>query len=153
MRRTSNKRRRGAALMEAGLVMPVVLLFLFGIFEYGRYLMTLHSYNNAAREGVRYALANTQPITISGNTSANTDQAVKDALTKYLAGQQLTAQDIQVYKSDANGNNIGAWTGAKFGERICVKVTGQYEFAGPMMLLLPSSIPFTSKVVMRSEAN
>ena len=33
--------RRGTAAVEAALVLPITLLFMFGIIEYGRYVMTL----------------------------------------------------------------------------------------------------------------
>lgn len=147
------RKRRGAALIEAGLVLPIILLFLFGIFEYGRYLMTLENYNNAAREGVRYALANTQPVTISGTTSANSDSAVQNKVQGYLTSAQLSSQNVQVYKSDIYGNNTGTWQSAKFGELICVRITGSYQPVGPAMLFLPSSIPVTINSIMRSEAN
>jgi Flp pilus assembly protein TadG len=51
-------RRRGVTIVESTLVLSVFLLFLFGMFEYCRFLLVLHVTNNAAREGARYAVAN-----------------------------------------------------------------------------------------------
>ena len=44
-------RRTGRSAVEAMLVLPVVITFLFGILEYGRYVMTMQVLTNAAREG------------------------------------------------------------------------------------------------------
>ena len=49
------RRRAGQTLVEAALVLPVVLLFLLGIMEYGRFLMFEHVFNNAVRAGAVYA--------------------------------------------------------------------------------------------------
>ena len=51
--RKSVKNQRGQTLVELALVLPVIILILFGILEFGR---IFHSYiviTNAAREGAR----------------------------------------------------------------------------------------------------
>jgi hypothetical protein len=45
-------------IVESALVLSVFALLMFGIFEYGRFLMILHITNNAARDGARYAAVN-----------------------------------------------------------------------------------------------
>jgi len=153
-RRTpSRSRRRGAAAVEAALVLPVVVLFLFGIFEYGRYLMFLQIFTNAAREGAHYALAHTDPITIAGTTSGNATSDVTNAVNKALAGQQLTSQNVQVFASDSLGNNLGTWTNGQAGQSVCVRITGNYPVILPNLLHLASSIPVVAQCVMRSEGN
>jgi hypothetical protein len=49
-------RPRGQALAEFAMVIPVFLLCLYGIIEFGRYVYTVQILNNAAREGARYAI-------------------------------------------------------------------------------------------------
>jgi Flp pilus assembly protein TadG len=152
IRRTS-KRRGGATVVEAAVLLPLVILFLLGILEYGRYVMTLQVLTNAAREGAHYALAHTEPVTIQGVTYGNSTSDVINVVNQYSGGQQLTGQTIQVYESDAFGNNLGTWINAAAGELICVRITGTYNFVVPQMLYLPSSIPVTAQAVMRSEGN
>jgi hypothetical protein len=55
--RCVNKKRgqRGSTLLEFGLVIIVMLMFLFGIIDFGRALYTYHFVSNAAREATRYA--------------------------------------------------------------------------------------------------
>src|SRR5688500_13708838 len=47
--------RRGVTLVEVALLLTIFLLFLFGVFEYARYLLVLHTTTNAARDGARHA--------------------------------------------------------------------------------------------------
>ena len=49
-------RRRAATIVEVAIVLQMFLLFLFGIFEYCRYLMLLQISTNAARDAARFAV-------------------------------------------------------------------------------------------------
>ena len=47
--------KEGQALVEFALVVPMLVVILFGIFEFGRLWMTMNILTGAAREGVRVA--------------------------------------------------------------------------------------------------
>ncbi len=79
--------RRGASTVEAAIVLPLVFLFLFGILEYGRYVMMLQIATNAAREGAHYAVTHTNPITISGVTYGNGTSDVVNTVNTAMGGQ------------------------------------------------------------------
>ncbi|MEX0978655.1 MAG: TadE family protein, partial [Pirellulales bacterium] len=143
------KRRRGSAVVEAAVVLPIVFLFFFGILEYGRYVMTLQVLTNAAREGSRYALAHTEPVTIDSTTYGNATSDVTNIVNDFSGGQKLTGQTIQVYASDSFGNNQGLWTDAGVEESICVRISGNYNFVVPQLLHLPSAIPVVAQAVTR----
>ena len=49
-------RERGQALVEFALVLPILILLLVGIFDFGRAVYAFNTVNNAAREGVRLAI-------------------------------------------------------------------------------------------------
>ncbi len=49
-------RNRGQSVIEFALVLPLLLLILFGITEFGRAWMTLNILTSAAREGCRLAV-------------------------------------------------------------------------------------------------
>ena len=55
---TANRKqkRRGAALVEMALVLPIFCMIVFGIVEFGRAFMIGQLVTNAAREGVRQAV-------------------------------------------------------------------------------------------------
>ncbi len=48
--------RRGQAMVEFALVIPIFLVVLLGIIETGRFIFNYEVLNNAAREGARYAI-------------------------------------------------------------------------------------------------
>ena len=152
-RRWTPARRRGAVAVEAALVLPVVIMFLFGILEYGRYIMTLQVMTNAAREGARFALAHTQPVTVAGTTYGNATSDVSNIVSKALAGQALSSQNVQIYASDSLGNNIGSWNTAQAGDLVCVRITGNYHSVISAFLSLPATIPVAAQSAMRSESN
>jgi hypothetical protein len=66
-------KRCGAALVEMAIVLPVFLMVVWGIIEFGRGMMVANMVTNAAREGARLAV-------IDGNT--NTD--VQNAISTFL---------------------------------------------------------------------
>jgi Flp pilus assembly protein TadG len=106
---STTRRRHAAHLVEFAVIVPIFLLFLFGILEYSRYLMTLQVMTNAAREGARFAVVTTN------DPNANPTQDVQNWVFNYMAGQnvQLSAPaggsfdplvNIMVYT--ANPNNV-----------------------------------------------
>ena len=57
------KDKKGQVLVEFALVLPILLLFLFGVIDFSRYLYTKNTMNNAARAGARAASVITPPPT------------------------------------------------------------------------------------------
>lgn len=56
MRRRPGRSERGAAAVELAIVLPLLLLFIGGIVDFGRYFYTEIQLTNAAREGARAAV-------------------------------------------------------------------------------------------------
>src|SRR5215472_1385009 len=157
MRRPQTRTHRPAAtVVETALVVSICLMFLFGILEYGRYLMTLQALTNAAREGARWAAVNTndpnanptldaQQYTLS--EMAGLDQQLQGS----SGGAWVYTNEIQVFKADPNtGNpldangNVVTWTNAPFtnagfDQAIAVKITGQFVPSLPSFLLMGST--------------
>lgn len=134
-------------------MLPFCFLFIFGVFEYGRYLMYLQIVNNAAREGARYAVTHLDPVVISNVTYGNADSDVTNTVNQYLAGLSLNSQQTQVYLSDTTGNNLGTWQNAQAGNSICVKITGNYQLMVSRLLYAATKFPITGEAVMRVENN
>ncbi len=126
-------------------MLNVCLLFVLGLFDFGRVIMLQQLVTNAAREGCRYAIV---------NTSTATTSQVQTYVTNYLCGQQITNLAINVYEADpTTGANLGAWTNAGLSNSIAVQVTGTISTLTPTFSLLPSSVPVQSTCIMASEAN
>jgi Flp pilus assembly protein TadG len=159
--RKQNSRRHGAALVEAALVLPIVLIFIMGLFEYGRYFLMVHVCNNAVSAGANYACKHTTSIVLNGATYGSAVSDVTNTVTATVGTQQLAGSTISVYLSDSTGNaiadsygnNPGSFTNAAAGQYVCVKLTGTYTFVLTSCLGLPSTSTQTFTAVRRSEGN
>jgi Flp pilus assembly protein TadG len=76
--RTRMRSERGAALLEAAITIPMLLLISVGIFEFGRAWQTWQVLTNAAREGARLAVL---PDPTAGVPEAR--------VREYMAGGEL----------------------------------------------------------------
>jgi Flp pilus assembly protein TadG len=80
--------RRGAAMVEMALVLPVFLMVVMGVIEFGRGMMVSNLVTNAAREGARMAV-------LDGSTNADVTNAVTTFLRNAI-NPALTTSDIGV---------------------------------------------------------
>ena len=149
----ANARRRGAALIEAAFILPVVIMFIMGLLEYGRYFLMIHVCNNAVSAAASYACKHTSPIVISGGTLGNATSDVTNIVNSNLGTQQLSGGSVSVYLSDSTGGNLGNWNNAGPGQYVCVKLTGSYTFVPTVLLGLPSTSTQTFTAGRRSEGN
>jgi Flp pilus assembly protein TadG len=155
-KRTSCLRRRGATAVETAAVLMVAFMFIFAIFEYGRYLMISDLVNNAAREGARQAIAttNTQStITIQNTVIYNLGgQQIMNS-----SGNPISATDVLVYQANpATGlpaSPDSLWYDAPFGASIVVQVNCIYTPMFPTFGFLPTTFPIQGTAMMSSEAN
>ena len=160
-RTSRNSRRRGVTVVEVAMVLPMVLLFIMGLFEYGRYFLMVHVCNNAVSAAAAYACKHTSPVVISGTTYGNAASDVTSIVNANTGSQQLSGAAVSVYLSDSvgnavadsAGNNPGLFTYAAPGCYVCVKLTGTYAFIPSTFLGLPSSSTKTFMAVRRSEGN
>ena len=58
-RKGREKKEDGQAMVEFALILPIFLLILCGIIDFGWLFYNQISLNNACREGARYAVVNT----------------------------------------------------------------------------------------------
>jgi Flp pilus assembly protein TadG len=134
------KSERGAALLEAAITIPMLLLVSVGIFEFGRAYQTWQILTNAAREGARMAVL---------QDSSNTD--ITSRVSQYMTDGQLGAANsatIGVNRSavlDVNGRNVSA-----------SDVTIDYPFSfivlQPVARLVAPTTSLGGAVVMHAEA-
>ncbi len=54
----------GQSLVEVALVLPILLIILLGIFDFGRAVFAYNAVSNSAREAVRVAIVNQSPATV-----------------------------------------------------------------------------------------
>jgi Flp pilus assembly protein TadG len=144
MARLRKRDRRGAAMVEAALVIPIFFMFLLGLFEFARVAMLQQLMDSAAREGARLAIVSTQTMTTT---------QIQTTVTNCLAGQ-LKSPTIQVYKADpTTGANIDVWTNAQIGDCIAVEISGNYLPIVPKMSMVTNPLPLHAKAMRYCEAN
>ncbi len=144
IRRLRGGRRRGAVLVETSMIIGLVAMLLFGVFEYSRLLMDWNLLNNAAREGCRYALAN--------NTSTTITASVQTLVSTYMAGETKNFSNWQV---TVTGTHLGVSTPVNnlvSGDPITVTVSGTYTFMNIIPFIhMPTSFVISSGVTMLCE--
>lgn len=134
---------RGAALIEAAVTVPIILLISVGIFEFGRAYQTQQVLTNAAREGARLAV-------IEGTSDADVRTRVRD----YLKGgglKTLTDADIPITR------NV-ALTGASTASTVEINYPFEFMVLNPVVRLIApgdskTGAPITMKAatLMRNE--
>lgn len=84
--RTRGSSQRGLALMEFALTIPLFLVILLGMMEYGYYFYVAVSANNAAREGARQCT-----LKSLGSCGACTPSAAVNYMSSVGMGSRTTA--------------------------------------------------------------
>jgi hypothetical protein len=173
-----SNRRRAATIVEFAFVGAILFLFLFGIFEYCRYLFVVHVSNNAARDAVRYAVVHTGGGTMPGEPAAVSKADILSVVTtgRYgthtvgsgMAGMEknIDGYAVDVFTVDPAGlaetppvirpmpgSPAPDWNAASFSQKIAVRITGKYRPVLPSLLLMDAEIPFEVTVMYASEAN
>ncbi len=140
----SSRWRHGVALVEAAICMNVFLLFVFGIMEFGHYVMVRQLMDNAARDAVRMA---------STGTVLYTTAQIEAQVTTELVNSGPADMVVQVYQANPQtGANIGAWTNAGIGDAVAVQITGTYQPMLSLANILPVAVPVQSLAICYSES-
>ncbi|QDU61310.1 TadE-like protein [Planctomycetes bacterium Pan216] len=98
MRRSSLKwQRRGTTVVEVAFVLPVFILLLFGLFEFGRFFNAMNMVNGAAREAARVA-------STEGGTKAEAEAAIRAQLAPLTNADNLTiyVKDMSAYEDTSS---------------------------------------------------
>jgi Flp pilus assembly protein TadG len=102
------KDNKGAALVELALILPLLLLVVFGICEFGWAMYVDNTLNRAAREGARSASVMTGPITSNDDRVQN---KVKENLT---FGYELSDLSVLITPPVATGDPVKVEVSLKF---------------------------------------
>jgi Flp pilus assembly protein TadG len=90
------EQRKGAALVEMALVLPVFLTIVLGIMEFGRAMTVTNLLANASREGARLAVT-------TGTTNTEVSTAVKSFMNQAL-GVATSDVNVTITVTAAAGN-------------------------------------------------
>lgn len=115
-----HSRARAQAMTEFALLLPVLLLLAFGIFEFGRAYYTYSAISNAARESARYGII----------TPTDTNGIINAGVTRAI-GLGLNPSNFVVQCMDKD-NNIGPIY-CTSGKRIRVTVNYTFVSVAPLI--------------------
>jgi Flp pilus assembly protein TadG len=92
---------RGQAIVEVALILPLLVLFLFGLVEFSLLLNARNTVSFASRDGSMLAA--------EGGSRAGTDCVVLQNIERDIVAPARTTQvtQVKVYWSDQNGAEIG----------------------------------------------
>ena len=138
--------RRGQALVEFALVLPILLLFIFGIIDAGRLIYTYNTVANSARDSARVAIVNQSTTgTATCDTTSATAYPVGCAIASGLA-LEIAPADVSVTYRDPT--DTSACTSLSIGCLAVVTVTGHYEALTPIIgqIIGPTDVSSTSKI-------
>jgi Flp pilus assembly protein TadG len=113
---------RGASAIEFAIVLPLLLLIIFGTIEFGFLLYNKQVLTNASREGARAGIVARTPTRLPDFGSPSIDQVVQ----LYCAQNLITFDYAQPppITSFPDGFNVNAL----FGENLRVRVSYNYQF-------------------------
>jgi len=137
-------RQSGSTIVEAAFTIPILLMFLLGIVEFGRAYNEYQVLTNAAREAARYAIAPAK-----GTSNLPTDAA--DVATQWAQSAGITLTQTPQVNSTSCGYSING------APQTCtqVVVTDPYNFLAPQLLFGRNalSVNMTTTATMRQETN
>lgn len=140
-------RRPAAAVIEFAVVIPVLLMFVLGIIEYGRMLMVAQVTTNASREGARYAVQ-------ADTTATGVDTYVRGYLKSASVPDAAVTTVALEYQDSA-----GTWqtcTGPSTltaGTQVRVRVEIDFSKVSwlPSTVFVPSGTLLKGTTIMRKE--
>ncbi|HET9529571.1 MAG TPA: TadE/TadG family type IV pilus assembly protein [Blastocatellia bacterium] len=132
---------RGAALVEAALTMLLFVIFIFAIFEGGRFLNIQQTLTNAAREGARLSVA-----PLSGTSTLATTTEVTNRVQTFLnaSGLNGAAATINVVQNHTITGDPTHYT--------LVTVTVPYQVM-TIPLFSNLQVNLRGRAMMRNETN
>lgn len=125
------KKEDGQAMVELALILPVLLLLLLGIIEFGRIFNTYLTVSHASREGARVAAL------------GQSDSQIKTVVAKRamnLDSEKLTVDITPEYSVRTRGTAVQV----------------EVDYSLPLIVPLPSSLlsnpfPVSARTIMREE--
>jgi hypothetical protein len=113
-----NQKRRGQAIMELVLVLPLLLLLILGAMDFGRMFFTKIVTTNAAREGVNY---------LSRNPSDKTKCDLVDPTLCYLVTLEIIANEANSSGVTVSPSEVGITGCCTMGSPVQVQITKEVD--------------------------
>jgi Flp pilus assembly protein TadG len=137
---------RGAVLVEFAMMLPLLILLIIGIIDFGLILREHQILQNAAREGSRFSAGPRNWVNATVNPAATQD-AIKQRVVDYLAQENITISPGDVTVSQSHPITVGGLTVQ--GSEITVTYTRSLLVGGAPLLPF-GDITLTGQSVFRN---
>jgi Flp pilus assembly protein TadG len=131
----------GVAIVEAAIILLVFFMFLFGVFEAGRFINYRQVLTNAAREGARFAVT---PLT-GTNTLPSTGE-ITGRVNDYLASAHISAVTPEV-------DTVSVATGSVLTTYTRVRVEHPYDVISVPGFFDVLEVNLAGEALMRNETS
>ena len=115
------KRKNGASAVEFAIILPFLVLLVFGVIEFGLLLYDKAVITNASREGARAGIVSQYPRVTDGQITGIVNNYCRNYLITFGADKTITTSIIR--------------EGTSFGNNLTVNVAYNYGF-----LILPKFV-------------
>lgn len=143
--KAKTKKRHGAALVEAAIVLPILFTIILGVVEFGRGMMVGQMTVTAARMGARRSI-------IDGSTNADVEEKVQEFLGNSTGVAPGDVEvEIAITPDPANttvGNEVA---NAEVGDMVSVTVRVPFDKVSWINGMFLSGTKLTGSAVMRHE--
>jgi Flp pilus assembly protein TadG len=138
----NNKRERGAALIEAAIVMPLLMALVFGIWTVARAYNVRNTMEHAVREGVRFG-ATELPW------DGNSDDDVRDVIDSELGSSAIPKALVNTLCINMDSAPCGFGTTAQGYDQVAVRI--EYPNYPLNFLFFSTTVNLTVEAVGRYE--
>jgi hypothetical protein len=133
--------QRGAALIEFVLVLPLVLLILFGIIDFGKAFNYWNDETHLANEAARYAVVNKNPFGTSSLEAGVKDDAESGELKHGCSGCSIRSPGVKVSFCFVRKLADGVTPDTSVGAPLRATVVANYHW---LAYLVGQGLPLTS---------
>ncbi|QXE92305.1 pilus assembly protein [Geomonas subterranea] len=157
------KDQKGQALVETAIVLPLLILLIMGLFEFGRFLYLKNTINNAARAGARAAA-----VTPKFDAALHPDGMAATGVTHTMSctDSEYAASNGAVYRSICNSlfngipknevvvdivyTDLATPAGLSSGDSVSITLTWD-KFEAVLPILIPITNRIKAEASMRYE--
>lgn len=132
--RSRMRGERAQSIVELALSLPVFILLVMGIVDFGLGLRAYVMVNNSSREGARYAIV---------CPSVLDDDLIKARVASYSNGLVATGDVYVTWQTPLQR--------CKSGDSVKVEATTNYKYITPLSAFLPGPLRLTASSTMRVE--
>ena len=141
---------QGSSLVEFALVVPLLLLLLFGVIDLGRVFFTQMSLQNAVRQAGRFAVTGNH-LPDPNNSSSTLSRVDSIKLVAQQAAAGLDVSQIQI--SSQTGGSVGAGRAGGPQDTVTISLTVNLPLITPLIgRFFPNGVyTFTVSATFRNE--